>query len=57
MKCPYCTNDDERLLELIPGTPHRILCVVCSKVFIEEKEHAKKEWTQHKSDGEEGRDY
>ena len=57
MKCHYCSNDDERMLELIPGDSYRILCIVCSRVSIEEKENAEKEWTQNKRDGENGRNH
>ena len=44
MICPWCTNDEKRLQEIILENPTRILCVVCSKVFTKEKEHAEKEW-------------
>ncbi len=36
LKCPWCSNDDEKLIELwIRGPRKKYICTVCAKLFEE----------------------
>lgn len=47
MKCPHCTNDDPRLIELLATltyvfpVAYKYFCINCSKTFISEESNAK----------------